>query len=43
MKLYQISEPSSEENDIIVGIDLGTTNSLIGFYDGKDIKIIPDK
>jgi molecular chaperone HscA len=43
MKLYQISEPTSEENDIIVGIDLGTTNSLIGFYDGQDIKIIPDK
>ncbi len=43
MKLHQISEPASEENQIIVGIDLGTTNSLIGYYDGEGIKIIPDK
>ncbi len=43
MKLYQISEPPSNQNEITVGIDLGTTNSLIGFYDGENVKIVPDK
>lgn len=43
MKLYQISEPSHDSNTLIVGIDLGTTNSLIGFYDGDQVKIVPDK
>lgn len=41
MKLYKISEPNEEE--IVVGIDLGTTNSLVSYYDGEKIKIIPDK
>lgn len=43
MKLYQISEPSPDINEITVGIDLGTTNSLVGFYDGESVKIVPDK
>jgi molecular chaperone HscA len=43
MKLYQISEPSPDINTLTVGIDLGTTNSLIGFYDGEKVKIVPDK
>ncbi len=43
MTLYQISEPSSVVNEITVGIDLGTTNSLIGCFDGDIIKIIPDQ
>ena len=43
MKLYQISEPSSDQNQITVGIDLGTTNSLIGFYNGERVEIMPDK
>ncbi|MBQ9610422.1 MAG: molecular chaperone HscC [Lachnospiraceae bacterium] len=28
---------------MIVGIDLGTTNSLIGYLDGEDVKIIPNR
>ncbi len=28
---------------MIVGIDLGTTNSLIGYFDGDKVKIIPNK
>lgn len=41
MKLYQISEP--QDNELVVGIDLGTTNSLIGYYEGNTIQIVPDK
>ena len=26
-----------------VGIDLGTTNSCIGFWNGKEVKIIPNR
>jgi molecular chaperone HscA len=43
MKLYQISEPQSTADELVVGIDLGTTNSLIGFYDGEKVQIVPDK
>lgn len=43
MKLYQISEPQSTADELVVGIDLGTTNSLIGFHDGEKIQIVPDK
>ncbi|MBQ8923819.1 MAG: molecular chaperone HscC [Lachnospiraceae bacterium] len=28
---------------MIVGIDLGTTNSLIGYLDGEEVKIIPNR
>lgn len=41
MRLYKISEP--QEECLVVGIDLGTTNSLVGYYDGEEIIIIPDK
>ncbi|HIQ51520.1 MAG TPA: hypothetical protein EYH54_06160, partial [Nautiliaceae bacterium] len=27
----------------VIGIDLGTTNSAMAYYDGKDAKIIPNK
>ena len=40
MTLHQISE---SESDIIVGIDLGTTNSLISYFDGNTIQIVPDQ
>ncbi len=28
---------------MIVGIDLGTTNSLVAYYDGKEAKVIPNR
>ena len=28
---------------MIVGIDLGTTNSLIAYMDGNEVKVIPNK
>lgn len=37
-----IEEPKSED-EIIVGIDLGTTNSCIGIWRKKNLEIIPDK
>lgn len=41
IKLHQIAEP--QPDDVIVGIDLGTTNSLIGYFDGTSVKIVPDR
>ena len=41
MKLYKISEPNEE--GVVVGIDLGTTNSLVSYYDGEKIKIFEMK
>ena len=41
MALLQISEPDSREQadtkklKAVIGIDLGTTNSLVGYVDGK--------
>lgn len=46
MKLYDIQEPSKkpkQENNLIsVGIDLGTTNSLIGYVKDENVQIISD-
>ena len=44
MSLLQISDPAKSDNDLkkfVVGIDLGTTNSLIASYDG-DFKLYKD-
>ena len=30
-------------DDIPVGIDLGTTNSCIGYWDGSEVKIVPNR
>lgn len=30
-------------DDVPVGIDLGTTNSCIGYWNGKEVKIIPNR
>lgn len=47
MKLYDIQEPDIEEKttaeEIAVGIDLGTTNSLIAISENSKITIIPDE
>ncbi|NBX52924.1 MAG: Fe-S protein assembly chaperone HscA [Proteobacteria bacterium] len=48
MALLQIQEPVSDQQnqahkDIVVGIDLGTTNSLIGFFNGTELKIFEDE
>ncbi len=45
MALLQISEPDSkkisgtEELKAVIGIDLGTTNSLVGYVDGQDATV----
>lgn len=40
MKLFDIAEPNEvktqEEDSLVVGIDLGTTNSIIASYNGQD-------
>ena len=38
MKLLKISEPKSR----IIAIDLGTSNSLVSYYDNEEIKIVTD-
>jgi len=52
MRLYDIQEPGesnktegigSVSSDIVVGIDLGTTNSLIGYAKNGQVTIIPDQ
>lgn len=32
-----------EEKPVVIGIDLGTTNSCVAFMDGHTIKVIPDE
>ena len=45
MALLQISEPDgpeladTQELKAVIGIDLGTTNSLVGYVDGKDAAV----
>ena len=44
MSLLQISDPSKSNDDLkkfVVGIDLGTTNSLIASYD-TELKLYED-
>jgi molecular chaperone DnaK (HSP70) len=36
------SAGSSEERDIIIGLDLGTTNSLVAYCDERGPRILPD-
>ena len=47
MALLQISEPgaapeSHTKRQIAVGIDLGTTNSLIAHFDGTNLNVLTD-
>jgi molecular chaperone HscA len=39
MKLLKITEPKSR----IIAIDLGTSNSLVSYYDNEEIKIVTNK
>jgi len=48
MALLQITEPGLEKdhqiaNEIIIGIDLGTTNSLLGVVIDEEVKILSDE
>ena len=47
MSLLQISEPGEEietnDEDVIVGIDLGTTNSLVSIIEDGQVKILKDQ
>ncbi|GIR69171.1 MAG: chaperone protein HscA [Halieaceae bacterium] len=47
MVLLQIAEPgagpeSNTQRKVAVGIDLGTTNSLIAHFDGASLQVLPD-
>ena len=47
MALLQIAEPgvgpeSNTQRKVAVGIDLGTTNSLIAHFDGASLQVLPD-
>ncbi|ETO91889.1 MAG: hsp70 family protein [Candidatus Xenolissoclinum pacificiensis L6] len=45
MTLIQITEPENEKsyNGFVLGIDFGTTNSLVAFYDGIRAHVISDQ
>jgi len=48
MALLHIQEPipnqqNQVDNDLVVGIDLGTTNSLIGYFNDGELKIFSDE
>lgn len=48
MALLQISEPGAvadqpAERKLALGIDLGTTNSLVAYVSGGDVKVLPDE
>ena len=42
--ILTVEEPSFSDNldNYVVGIDLGTTNSLVAYYDGGNVVVIPD-
>lgn len=45
MQLVEINEPNvptKSDREIVVGIDFGTTNSLIAFAINNEVKILPD-
>ncbi|MFK8039892.1 MAG: Hsp70 family protein [Rickettsiaceae bacterium] len=43
MKIFNIAEPDSHKNkSIAIGIDFGTTNSLVAFSENRSPRIIPD-
>ena len=47
MVLLQISEPGEstpthQSRQLAVGIDLGTTNSLVAHFDGNEIRVLKD-
>ena len=43
--LYDIQEPSEEisEKEKVIGIDLGTTNSLVAIFDGDKCEVVQDE
>ncbi len=48
MALLQIQEPISspskqDESEIVIGIDLGTTNSLVGYFENNQLKLFTDE
>ena len=48
MVLLQISEPgepttAANSRQLALGIDLGTTNSLVAHFDGTDIRVLQDE
>lgn len=49
MSLLQINDPlatkkeiQKDMNDVAIGIDLGTSNSVVTYYNGSNIAVIPD-
>jgi molecular chaperone HscC len=42
-KIYQYNDKKKGEKMTIFGIDLGTSNSVISFWDGKQTQVIPNQ